>query len=46
MRYGVPRLVAGIVRDLFVADADLHYRSLLNYAHPELSSLEPPPRGP
>ena len=45
MRYGVPRLVAGIVRDLFLADADAHYRSLLHYDHRELASLEPPPPG-
>ena len=44
MRYGVPRLIGGLVRDIFLADADAHYRALLAYDHPELESLDAPPR--
>jgi cation diffusion facilitator CzcD-associated flavoprotein CzcO len=40
MRYGVPRLVRGLVRDLFREDAATHYRDLLAYAVPELQTLE------
>ena len=44
MRYGVPRLIGGLVRDIFLADADAHYRALLAYDYPELESLDAPPR--
>jgi cation diffusion facilitator CzcD-associated flavoprotein CzcO len=40
LRYGVPRLVNGLVRDLFREDADAYYRDLLTYAVPELETLE------
>ena len=40
LRYGVPRLVNGVVRDLFREDAAAHYRDLLAYAAPELETLE------
>src|SRR5262249_15294256 len=40
MRYGVPRLVHGVVRDLFREDVASHYRDLLGYAVPELQTLE------
>jgi cation diffusion facilitator CzcD-associated flavoprotein CzcO len=40
MKYGVRRLVNGLVRDLFREDADAHYRDLLQYAEPELKTLE------
>jgi FAD-dependent urate hydroxylase len=40
MRYGVPRLVHGVVRDLFREDVAAHYRDLLGYAVPELQTLE------
>jgi len=40
LRYGVPRLVNGLVRDLFREDADAYYRDLLAYAVPELETLE------
>jgi len=40
MKYGVPRLVNGLVRDLFREDAAAHYRDLLAYAVPELQALE------
>ena len=46
MRYGVPRLVGGLVRDIFLADAAKHYRSLLNYTQPELASLDVPESRP
>ena len=42
IRYGVPRLVDGLVRDLFREDAVAHYRDLLDYAEPELKTLEDP----
>ena len=34
MKYGVPRLVNGLVRDLFREDAAEYYRDLLAYAVP------------
>jgi cation diffusion facilitator CzcD-associated flavoprotein CzcO len=40
MRYGVPRLVNGLSRDLFREDAAEHYRDLLAYAVPELETLQ------
>jgi FAD-dependent urate hydroxylase len=40
MKYGVPRLVNGLVRDLFREDSMAHYRNLLAYAVPELQTLE------
>jgi FAD-dependent urate hydroxylase len=40
LRYGVRRLVNGVVRDLFREDAAAHYRDLLAYAEPELETLE------
>jgi cation diffusion facilitator CzcD-associated flavoprotein CzcO len=40
MKYGVPRLVNGLVRDLFLEDAAAHYQEFLAYAVPELESLE------
>ena len=40
IRYGVPRLVSGVVRDLFREDAAEYYRDLLAYAVPELETLE------
>jgi cation diffusion facilitator CzcD-associated flavoprotein CzcO len=40
MRYGVPRLVNGLVRDLFREDAAEHYRDLLAFAVPELETLD------
>jgi len=35
MKFAVPRLIDGIVRDLFVADAERHYAALLEYDLPE-----------
>lgn len=35
MKFAVPRLVAGITRDLFREDIALHHRDLLAYATPE-----------
>ena len=40
IKYGVPRLVNGLVRDLFREDAAAHYQDFLAYAVPELESLE------
>jgi cation diffusion facilitator CzcD-associated flavoprotein CzcO len=40
MRYGVPRLINGLVRDLFREDAIAYYEDLLTYAEPELVTLE------
>jgi cation diffusion facilitator CzcD-associated flavoprotein CzcO len=41
LRYGVPRLVAGITRELFLADADYYYRALAAYDEHELSGAVP-----
>jgi len=43
LRYGVPRLVQGLVRDLYLGDVGEHWRSLAGYDHRELASLDPPP---
>jgi len=40
MRYGVPRLIGGVVRRLFVEDAEHYYRDLVAYDVPELSIRE------
>jgi hypothetical protein len=42
IKYGVSRLVNGLVRDLFREDAPALYRDLLAYAEPELETLESP----
>jgi hypothetical protein len=42
IRYGAPRLVRGLVSDLFREDADQHYRDLLAYSVRELETLESP----
>ncbi len=41
MKYGVRRLVGGLARDLFRADAETQLRSLLAYDTAELVSTEP-----
>ena len=40
MKYGVRRLVAGLARDLYVADGQAHLDSLRAYVTPELVSTE------
>ena len=40
IKFGVPRLVGGIARDLFREDADLYYQSLLSYDEQELKTLD------
>jgi hypothetical protein len=40
MKYGVPRLVNGLVRDLFLEDAAHHYHDLAAFRVPELETLE------
>src|SRR5262249_28300123 len=42
IRYGVRRLVNGLVRDLFHEDVAAYYRNLLSFAVPELAILETP----
>ncbi|ANN61947.1 oxidoreductase (plasmid) [Mesorhizobium loti NZP2037] len=42
MRYGIPRLVRGVVGDLFREDQDRHFASLLAYSDEEISTLELP----
>jgi FAD-dependent urate hydroxylase len=37
MRYAVPRLINGLVRDLFLEDAEHYYRNLVAYKDPEIS---------
>ncbi len=39
-KYGVRRLVNGLARDLFVEDSATYYQDLLQYAVPELESVE------
>jgi len=40
IKYGVPRLVGGIARDLFREDAEQYYMSLLSYDEQELKTLD------
>jgi FAD-dependent urate hydroxylase len=40
IKYGVSRLVNGLVQDLFREDAAAYYKDLLAYAEPELETLE------
>jgi FAD-dependent urate hydroxylase len=42
IKYGVRRLVSGLVRDLFREDAAEYYRQLLAFSDQELESLETP----
>jgi FAD-dependent urate hydroxylase len=42
IKYGVRRLVSGLVRDLFRENADEYYRELIAYSHQELETLEAP----
>jgi cation diffusion facilitator CzcD-associated flavoprotein CzcO len=42
IKYGVRRLVSGLVRDLFREDVEHYYRDLLAYSDQELESLEAP----
>jgi hypothetical protein len=42
IKYGIPRLVNGLVGNLFREDVDAYYRELLDYADPELKTLEGP----
>jgi hypothetical protein len=42
LRYGVPRLVHGLVGALFREDAADHYRDLQIYSVPDLETLESP----
>ena len=35
MKFAVPRVVEALTRDLFLADINEHYRTLLNYDTPE-----------
>ncbi|MGE0310080.1 MAG: FAD/NAD(P)-binding protein [Lautropia sp.] len=39
LKFAVPRLVHALTHDLFVADADAHYRSLLAYRTPEFAPV-------
>jgi cation diffusion facilitator CzcD-associated flavoprotein CzcO len=39
LKYGVPRLIHGLVRDLFREDRVEHFRELLNFNVPELETL-------
>jgi cation diffusion facilitator CzcD-associated flavoprotein CzcO len=40
LKYGVPRLVRGLVRDLFQEDRAEYFRDLQNFAVPELETLD------
>jgi cation diffusion facilitator CzcD-associated flavoprotein CzcO len=39
-KYGVRRLVNGVARDLFLENSAAYYQDLLDYAEPELETLE------
>jgi FAD-dependent urate hydroxylase len=43
MKYGLPRLIMGVVGDLFRADSADHFRALQCYSEPEITSLDPAP---
>lgn len=45
MKYGIRRLVDGVVRGLFVDDADALFGQLAAYGELEITSLGPPPEG-
>jgi cation diffusion facilitator CzcD-associated flavoprotein CzcO len=40
LKYGVPRLIRGLVRDLFWEDRAQHFQDLLGFAAPELETLD------
>jgi cation diffusion facilitator CzcD-associated flavoprotein CzcO len=42
MRYGIPRLIRGVVGDLFREDAEAHFQSLLDYDEKEIVTLDLP----
>lgn len=42
MKYGLPRLIQGVVGDLFREDASHHFQSLLAYAEEEITTLQLP----
>lgn len=42
MKYGVPRLIQGVVGDLFREDADYHFQNLSDYSDLEITTLELP----
>ena len=42
MKYGLPRLIRGVVGDLFREDADRHFEDLLAYAEEDITTLQLP----
>ena len=42
MKYGLPRLIQGVVGDLFREDVDYQYQSLLNYRDLDIKTLDLP----
>jgi hypothetical protein len=42
MKYGLPRLIQGVVGDLFREDADYHFQNLSDYSDLEITTLELP----
>jgi cation diffusion facilitator CzcD-associated flavoprotein CzcO len=42
MKYGMPRLIQGVVGDLFREDAEYHFRNLCEYADLEIITLDLP----
>ncbi|MEA5501778.1 NAD(P)/FAD-dependent oxidoreductase [Halotia wernerae UHCC 0503] len=42
MKYGTPRLVAGVLRNLFIEDSARHLDDLVRYDDPEVVTLTPP----
>jgi len=41
LKYGAPKIVAGIVKSLFLEDADQHLDSLMSYDHPHFRAHPP-----
>ena len=42
MKYGLPRLIQGVVGDLFREDANYHFQNLLAYAEEDITTLQLP----
>jgi cation diffusion facilitator CzcD-associated flavoprotein CzcO len=42
MKYGLPRLIQGVVGDLFREDVDYQFQSLLEYAEPDITTFDLP----
>jgi cation diffusion facilitator CzcD-associated flavoprotein CzcO len=41
LKYGAPKIVAGVVKSLFIEDADQHLAQLMSYDHPHFRARPP-----